>query len=324
VIPAQVTYEEFDPHPGAGEPQTGVGYGDASIASPYRFLGVLRGRAWGIAEDASSTATAIDDEGNTGGTATVLSDMSYQTGAPWLKHGKAYALKSGGETLGDVTGTSGRRRRASLAARPIAGSPWEAQTADGRFVRSYIQSGNARVQLAGSSSPVGGWVSDVQATTYGDVDAFRFALDKTTQRLWAVVGRVPAPGTREVWQCYSDDDGKTFGGFAKVADGRNPQIGEGDGDLLMVWFRHDSGDSGPGKLYAKYRGRGDAALSAEYSLKDSTGAPISVRDESSFGNPVRMSDGQTRWQISLTKTGEAAPTVWFSTESKAETFTKVV
>ena len=202
----------------------------------------------------------------------------------------------------------------------VAGGLWIDQTADGRFMQASVEEGDVWFRRIDTSAPVSAWTSEVQASAYGDVRNACFCVDQRTQLIHLVFEREISEGNFEVWRCWSDDDGATFGGFSKMADGRNPKIARGEGGaLLVLWFVHDSGDTGPGTLQFQYQGPGDASLSAAATVEDASG-PIVVRDEASFSNPCQMLDAQGRWMLSLVKDGETSISHWMSFDEPNFTF----
>jgi len=205
----------------------------------------------------------------------------------------------------------------------VDGGIWIDQTADARFMQASIEGDDVWFRRIDTSAPVSAWTTEIQASAYGDCRNVCFCVDQRTQRIHLVFEREVSAGAFEVWRCWSDDDGATFGGFSKMADGRNPKIARGEGGaLLVLWFVHDAGDSGPGKLQFQYQGPGDSALSAAADVEDDTGA-IPVRDEASFSNPEQMVDAQGRWMLSLVKDGESAISHWMSFDEPNFSFTRL-
>jgi len=114
----------------------------------------------------------------------------------------------------------------------------------------------------------------------------------------------------------SDDDGATWRAeTSMITNVINIRRTEKRSDSLVVGFRYDSGTSGPGTLIGVYRGGGDAAYSAEFTLKDDTATNIAATD-----SPFGLSSGQEgpdRWWLSIVVDGETDSSDWFSSDTGA-------
>lgn len=130
----------------------------------------------------------------------------------------------------------------------------------------------------------------------------RLRVEFGLSRLWMVWRR-----SVEMWEAYSDDDGKTWSEPALVAsdvgwvDGWSDRRGFGG----KAYFEYDSGTSGPGKIKLRVRGPGDTSFGSWITVEVG-GTPVSFADGSyKFWAPE---DQQSTWMLSATKEGDSAPT----------------
>jgi hypothetical protein len=172
-----------------------------------------------------------------------------------------------------------------------------AQTADGRYVLFTVPSGDVRLYRADSGSPIGGFDSPGDLAGLSGVVSGSIGMDPDLQRIRTVI---EVDG--EIFVGFSDDDGKTAGGFTSIAMGKRPLQGVGaQNEVLLIYFRHTTGDSGPGTLYGRFKPADSSAFGSEFTVSD--GSPIVVADQFSFTNPVELRDGQARWLLTVVRDG---------------------
>ena len=114
VIPASLFFNYFYSDPGEGDVDTGVGYGNNSAPSIYRFMGHVKGKGWGIANPAyigKSIQLISDLDGSVGGNAVINPDGTWETGLPYCKDGVVYDVLLNGKKGGTI-GMHGARRNA--------------------------------------------------------------------------------------------------------------------------------------------------------------------------------------------------------------------
>lgn len=130
-------------------------------------------------------------------------------------------------------------------------------------------------------------------------------------RLWVGYTRFGALRYRA-----SDDDGQTWeaevslinpGYFGRIVS--NPE-----GETLAVAFRYNSGGAGVGKIYFRFQGPGDTAMSAATAIQNNAGSEITFEPES-FGLSWDPSVGA--WSLFAKKGGDPGPTRFFSIDDGA-------
>lgn len=116
---------------------------------------------------------------------------------------------------------------------------------------------------------------------------------------------------------YSDDDGETWEdevALISPADVAGRIHSNPDGETLAIAFRYNSGSSGPGKLYYRFQGPGDTAMSAAAAIVSSSGSAIDFEPES-FGLSWDPSLGA--WSLMAKKSGDPGPTRFYSADDGA-------
>jgi len=117
-IPGQFRYDFLYAHPGAGDFESGDGYGNHLHPSPYKFCALARGKAWGNAADLFKGLTLNlyrSDTGAFGGSAIVRDDGYWETGLPFLDDGVSYDIfvsARGGKQKGGTVYAHATRRNA--------------------------------------------------------------------------------------------------------------------------------------------------------------------------------------------------------------------
>ena len=113
-IPASLHYDYLYVYPGEGDIDTGVGYGDNSSNGVYRFMGHVRGKAWGIANPqyiGNSLTITSETDSSLGGSAVIGSDGYWETGLPYAHDGSTYDIQMLGKKAGSIA-IHGARRNA--------------------------------------------------------------------------------------------------------------------------------------------------------------------------------------------------------------------
>ena len=174
------------------------------------------------------------------------------------------------------------------------------QTADGRYLLLTVPSGDVRLYRAEEGSPIGGFSVAGDLAGLSSVVSGSICVDADLQRI-----RTAVEIDGEIFVGFSDDDAKTVGGFGSIAMGKRPLQGVGSqNEVLLIYFRFTSGDSGPGTLYGRFKPADSSAFGSEFTLSD--GSPIVVADQFSFANPVELRDGQARWLLTVLRDGASA------------------
>ncbi|RYG37866.1 hypothetical protein EON81_05440 [bacterium] len=199
------------------------------------------------------------------------------------------------------------------------------QTFDGRYLRSRV--GSDEPPIFGGTTvgapTAGNWEYDDPIASAPDaIDDASHSIDAATGRVWFF-----AEIDGEIREAWSDDDGRTFGGWTSLGIGMRPLTGQNNGDLLTIWFVPDGDPDGPGRLVGRFRGLGDESAE-EFDLlwSPSEGAAagaLRVDGKDFHGNPVGMRDAQGRWALSVYIEGDSAVSDLASFDGKGETWLKV-
>lgn len=248
------------------------------------------------------------------GTATSATRGQFSTGLSMGRGGKDYRarLLADPTPLVDKPNAPARtRQRAVFRGEPegAASGPCNAASRHGWYYRAFTDAtGDVLFKAAAFSTPLYGWEVETAVTTGGGNSNPRLAQDALLGRLYLTY----AVGGGGLALRTSDDEGETWeaqtvaitgGRFGLVACGE-------DGSLALMAFKYDSGTSGPGKIYFRFQGPGDAALSAEATVKDSGSSAIAFEGEQ-FGL-CQPFDGQRRWVLAARASGSTDVTEYES------------
>ena len=155
-------------------------------------------------------------------------------------------------------------------------------------------------------------VTDVDVMVSGDsLDACPVLRQNSDGRLFCLFVR-GALGSRELFECYSDDDGATWTtpeeiGLAEYCYTFTDSFGY-EGRAKFVF---DSGSSGPGKISVQTRGPGETAFGSWVQVAVS-GSPV-LFAEGSFGI-VAAEDAAGHWILTAVNDGDSEPTNYASTD----------
>jgi hypothetical protein len=155
-------------------------------------------------------------------------------------------------------------------------------------------------------------VTDVDVMVSGDTsDACPVLRQNADGRLYCVFVR-GVLGSRELFECYSDDDGETWTtpeeiGLAEYCY----TFTDAFGYEARAKFVFDSGSSGPGKISVQTRGPGESAFGSWVQVAVS-GSPV-LFTEGSFGM-VAAEDAAGHWILTAVNDGDSEPTNYASTD----------
>ena len=194
----------------------------------------------------------------------------------------------------------------------------------GDYLRVGTFTGNVMFSLSNASVPIGGFdTSKVMVTSSGQDSDPRAVYDRTgAGRIVCVFCRTSG-GTSNVYQTISTDDGATWGTpVIVIASGRHPCPPSFDNDGVMIIAGVVGAVGGPCTISAKVQAPGDVSLSTAFTLKDQTGANLSVNDDT-FGISMGK-DSANRWIMAVCITGDTGISEWYSADWDARTWTRVV
>jgi hypothetical protein len=284
------------------------------------YAKVLRGQAVGLCYGGGAYVDVLGY-----GSGAVASDAQYRTGATYPPNHSpdTYRVKVRGSSL--PTGVSSSRRIEHRTPRRFAfdsavsssrGNIWVCHTSSDKMLRGEVLDGDLTITRFRSATAASGVDITGPVTSYGDVNFAAFVMERSAANRILILLDRTVSGNREIWFGYSDDDGDTAGNFAKLTNGIRamPAVSAAN-DQLSVYFKYNTGSSGPGKLYGRYRGRGDSSFGSEFALLDTAGANITVANETGFSNLAKAREAADRWVMSLLINGESAVSEWESSDT---------
>ena len=186
-------------------------------------------------------------------------------------------------------------------------SPHNARDFLGRLTRVSECGGRLWLLRADAGSPRSGW--DHELLWGSNIETPRGLW--TNQFNYEMVYRDSSDGS--VYWTRSTDDQQTFETpqeFFMAA--KYPDSFKDARYVGYAVFKHDSGSSGPGKIYLRIQGPADNTPGAEFPVADAVGVPISFADDS-FGITAPKI-GPAPWILSATKAGDTVPTEFESTD----------
>lgn len=183
---------------------------------------------------------------------------------------------------------------------------------------------------ANNNGPFGGWdkISTVAAT--GLDSEPRGVYDPILRRTLVIFTRNVIGGS-SIWLYWSDDEGETWGKYTlpitDLAGSKHPTIGQAiDHTLVFAAFFQGppptiGADPPPAQLKAVSWGPGEQAMSSGYTLKNAQGQDLTPQDDTF--HLVMPGNGSALWFLTFLAKGDTAPSVWYSADANAETWTRV-
>ena len=186
----------------------------------------------------------------------------------------------------------------------VAADPTNYTLPSGAFMRAFALDGNIQFRYADWTVPQGGFDIAAEVTTTGNDSHPSITHDPATGRLFLVFQREDPAGTFDTLQVTSDDAGATWSAEVSLGAWKYPRVASNrSGTLLFMGFKHDSGSSGPGKLFFRFQMAGDASPSVEAAIQDGVPADIAFADERF--DIVDAKDSAGRWILSARKDGDS-------------------
>lgn len=190
---------------------------------------------------------------------------------------------------------------------------YEMQDEIGILHLAYVDaSGNVHYKRSKTNTAATGWDVDVTVTSTADCTWVSFDQDVTLRRVSLYYGR--ADGT--AYTRTSDDDGTTWNSESTFMASVGPVFTACDeqiGDMVIVWFVYNSGTSGPGTAWGKYRQVGEASYSSAFQFT-SGGTPLAIAD-GGMCNVVADRSGQVYWTFAPILDGNTTPSVFVSADA---------
>lgn len=185
----------------------------------------------------------------------------------------------------------------------VAADPTNYTMPSGAYMRAHVIDGNIQFRYADWTVPEGGFDVSTEVTTTGDDSHPCIAHDPATGRIHLVFQREDPAGTFDAIQVTSDDAGATWSAEVSLGAWKYPRVSANrSGSLLFMGFKHNSGSSGPGKLFHRFQASGDASPSAELAIQDGVPADIDVADERF--DIVDAKDSAGRWILVAREDGD--------------------
>jgi hypothetical protein len=230
--------------------------------------------------------------------------------------GDVFKVRWGGADKATASPYWGYFASTDVETKNTRGGIWINHTGSDKLLRGHIADGDLVLTRFLFATAAGGIDITGPVTTYGDVNFASFVMERSSATRILILLDRTVLSNQEIWLGYSDDDGVSAHSFAKLADGIRamPAVSH-QNDQLTVYFKYNSGTSGPGKLYGRYRSRGDYSFGSEFALLDTAGANITVANEVGFSNLAKAREGADRWVISLLINGDTAVSEWESSDT---------
>lgn len=185
----------------------------------------------------------------------------------------------------------------------IAKDPTNYTLPNGAYCRAHTLDGNIQFRYADWTVPEGGFNVATEVTATGDDTHPCIAHDPATLRIYLIWQREDPAGTFDCRQATSDDAGATWSSEVPLGDWKYPRVASNRaGTLLFMGFKHDSGSSGPGKLFHRVQLAGDTSPSAELAITD--GVPADIDFEDDRFDIVDGKDSSGRWILTAKLEGE--------------------
>jgi hypothetical protein len=196
--------------------------------------------------------------------------------------GPTYRLKVGNTTIGRASPWDGYFEVHGLSEdAAISRGLANARSREGFYVEADARDGNLKVEFA-YGEPHPGFDHSSYADESGKCSSPALVI-KTDRSIWLEYVIEDPDDEFNAYRRVSTDDGRTWSDAELIGEGtvQIKNFFDESGKLYgSLQFRYDSGTDGPGKLYGRTIDGGDAAFSAEFTVKDqATGAVLSVKDE---------------------------------------------
>lgn len=183
----------------------------------------------------------------------------------------------------------------------VAADPTNYTLPSGAYVRAHVIDGNIQSRYADWTVPEGGFDVTTEVTTTGNDSHPVIAHDPATGRIFLIWQREDPAGTFDARQATSDDAGATWSAEVSLGAWKYPRVASNrSGTLLFMGFKHDSGSSGPGKIFFRFQMAGDASPSAEAAI---AGAELLSFADDRF-DIVDAKDSAGRWVLVARKDGD--------------------
>jgi hypothetical protein len=307
-INAQPLWDWVKVYPGAGD----VWSGSAVGATPLAVHWSGRGRATGIVFDIdkSPKSGAVVSTDPSSGSGTTDSFGQYLTSTPFFKHDVSTDVKVGSQEITTVL-ESGQTGRFCFIVESNGTSVWAHNLLSVFGFAHWVWATDDGVKHRRSNTS---WplVVDVNSVVSSDgSDACPVLRQNSDGRLFCLFVR-GALGSRELFECYSDDDGATWTtpeeiGLAEYCYTFTDSFGyEGRAKFVFA-----SGDSGPGSISIQTRGPGETAFGSWVTVAVG-GSPV-LFAEGSFGI-VAAEDSAGHWILTAVNDGGSEPTNYASTD----------
>ena len=169
----------------------------------------------------------------------------------------------------------------------------------------------------------GAWDSAAVIITSGAFDDNPSLAMDHRARLYCAFDRTSSGGTAGGYEAYSDDDGQSWSTPAmSIPNGMYSIIRTGqDKSLYRIAYIDDGSGASTGTLQGSWQAPGDAAPSALFTLKKSTGAAITLQ-QGAFGID-HMAETASRWILSILEIGATSTSNWVSADDAGGTFVRL-
>ncbi len=200
------------------------------------------------------------------------------------------------------------------------GGVWNLVTPMAEYHKAEAIDGDIYYYRSKHTIPVAGFDSISQVTSTGKDSHPRMALAGPAGRIALLWEREDPAGTWNIYEAFSDDEGRTWSTPSVGLSGaRRPTInGHEDGPVVRAGFKYNSGSSGPGKIHSSRQRDGDTSPGAYAAIVDTAGSAIEIEDDSFHLYPT----ADNRWLLVCVVSGESASSDWVS-DDDGQSFTRI-
>jgi len=213
----------------------------------------------------------------------------------------------------------------------MSDSPWNFAEQWGFYMQVERGSGGTDegcifFRRADNNGPFYGFEAGSKVTTGGTDKRPRGVYDPIYRRTLVVWERGSS-----IWIDQSDDDGNTWGknamALSDLDGGTHPTPGQAiDHTLVIACFYQGPAPSvgaplPPAQLKAVSKGPGEQEFSTAYTFKNDAGQDLTPKDDSF--HLIMPQNGSALWMLVFMAAGETSPSVWYSSDPNAETWTRV-
>lgn len=321
-IPAQFLTDEIEWYPGFGD---GFGFSSGGYGvAEFRSAWLAREQIAGIVEKnfAGISGVLVDslDVGDGANTGQGTSDSrgNYQTASNYAKGLRSLCVSAqqGAQPYPKITQTGISRKRKRNCFRitdiSVLGNPFILEDSWGELHCVGVKDDKIIYSRSDHSLPLPEWkIAELQITApiSGKLDS-RPVICRNSQRRMILLFQRKDGSQYDIFESYSDDDGESWStAVITIPNGQKPIIAcSVDGAIFRAAYIPSTE-----KISANFQEPGDTVPSANFNLKDGTGADLLFENDTFMAMPAY--DSSARWVMCCLIKGESSVSTWFSVDS---------